>query len=173
MAISSEQLGIEQGIHSDRRIQEAPLPIKHPVAPRFLNPAIRARAKAIVLFPELIGLVLRSYRAKAGMRQVDLAGELQWPQPKISRIERGDSAISVEQLVAIVDVMNVKLPGKGEEPIAHWDVLAKAQRLAEELELLDYATTWCTGPEWPGPEVPVRGEQLQAAIALAHVPFSE
>ena len=149
------------------------MPIKSPVVPRFLNPELRARAKAIVLFPELIGLVLRSYRAKAGMRQVDLAGELQWPQPKISRIERGDSAISVEQLIAIVEVMNAKLPGRGEEPIAHWAVLEKAQKLAEELEIMDYATTWCTGPDWPGPEVPLRGEQLQADIALVRVPFSD
>jgi len=126
----------------------------------------------VVLYTELVGLVLRRYRDLAQLRQTDLAAALEWPQPKVSRLERGDSHLTVEQLQGIVGVLNQSLPLQGEDPIQYWEVLARAEALARDLIDLEYDVTWCSGPEWGEPGVLLRGEQLQAALALAHVPFS-
>jgi transcriptional regulator with XRE-family HTH domain len=125
-----------------------------------------------VLYPELVGLVLRRYRDRAQLRQADLAVELAWAQPKISRLERGDSYLTVDQLQGIVAVLNQKLPLVGEDPIGYWTVLAHADQLAQDLVVLEYDVTFCTGPEWAGAGALLRGDQLRAALALAHVPFS-
>lgn len=148
------------------------MPVKRPVVPRFLNPDQLADATAVVLYPELIGLVLRAYRDRAGWRQSDLADALNWPQPKVSRIERGDAQLSVEQLDAIVETLNAALPLAGEDPIEHWQVLAQARKLADDLSPLGYAITWCSGPEWPGPHPLLRGDRLRGTLSLANVPFS-
>jgi len=130
-------------------------------------------SKGTVLYPELVGLVLRHFRDRAGVLQAQLADQLNWPQPKVSRIERGDAHVSVEQLAGMVEVLNRSLPLQGEDSIAYWTVLARADKLAQDLTGLGYRVTWCSGTEWPGPESLLRGDKLRSAIALAHVPFSE
>jgi predicted XRE-type DNA-binding protein len=148
------------------------VPIKHPIEPRFLPPGPRADALGVVLYLELVGTVLRHHRERANMMQADLASILGWPQPKVSRLERGDSHLAVEQLEAIVSALNEHLPMQGDEPLHYWEVLAGAEKLASDLIDISYDVVWCSGPEWPGPSPLLRGRQLRAALALAHVPFS-
>ena len=147
------------------------MPRKPTTALRFVPPGPNASTRAVVLYPELIGLVLRRYREVVGLRQADLAQDLAWPQPKISRLERGDANLTVPQLDAIISSLNTRLPLAGEDTIQHWDVLARAGRLAKDLLMLDYSVVWCIGSEWYGPEPLLRGDQLKATLALAHVPF--
>lgn len=148
------------------------MPVKPAADPRFIPPGPDSTTRAVALYPELLGLVLRHHRDMARLRQADLADELGWPQPKISRIERGDAQLAVSQLDAMVTVLNRHLHQAGEDSINPWNVLARADRFAHDLIELDYAVTWCIGPEWNGSYSLLRGDQLKAALALAHVPFS-
>jgi len=148
------------------------VPRKRPITPRFVGQSQPEHARDVVLYPELVGLVLRHFRARAKLLQEQLAQQLNWPQPKVSRIERGDSHLSVDQLAALVEVLNRYLPQHGEDEIHYWDVLARADKLARDLADMNYAVTWCSGKEWPGPEPLLRGEQLRSAIGLAQIPFS-
>ena len=148
------------------------MPVKPFQAPRFLPPGPRPTALGVVLYPELVGLVLRQYRNRAQQNQVQVAAALGWPQPKISRLERGDSHLTIQQLEAIVGVLNQHLPLQGEDQISYWHVLQRADKLARDLVDIEYDVTWCSGPEWPGQNPLLRGDQLRAAIDLAHVPFT-
>lgn len=147
------------------------MPRKPNIAPLFVSPGPSAATRAVVLYPELIGLVLRHYRKVARVNQADLARDLAWPQPKISRLERGDAHLTVVQLNAIICALNARLPLAGEERIQQGIVYSRADKFADDLIMLDYAVVWCIGSEWQGPQPLLRGDQLKATLALAHVPF--
>ena len=56
-----------------------------------------------------MGALVSSWRASAGLSQSDLADALSLQQPAISKIETGQSSISVQQLMTILDVCGLKL----------------------------------------------------------------
>lgn len=62
---------------------------------------------AVVSYPALIGAVISRIRKEKGMSQSDLAGAVEVGVSTWSRIESGESALSIEQLVTAADYLDV------------------------------------------------------------------
>ena len=52
--------------------------------------------------------LLRQMRMEAGLRQVDLASELEKPQSYVSKYESGNRNLDIMEVVKICTVLNVK-----------------------------------------------------------------
>lgn len=123
------------------------------------------RAKAhVILVPELIGVVLSLHRARAELRQQDVADALDWPQSMISKLERGDLNMSVDQLDAIAGVIDEGLAELGKGRLQAWMVLRRVEELADTLAEEGYDLVWSTAPTWDEPEAPIRGRRLRDLV---------
>ncbi len=82
-------------------------------------------------YTALVGRVLLGYRSRKGLQQNDLAAALGVTQSAYSRIEQGDTAISISQLRVIGRRLGIA-PG---------DLLREADRLAEQLQVQGVAVS--------------------------------
>lgn len=75
-------------------------------------------------YPAVIGRILEHERKKLGFDQGDVANKLGLTQSAWSRIERGQSGLSMEHLIKISEILNTK-PHK---------IIANADQASEQLE---------------------------------------
>lgn len=66
------------------------------------------RMQPATTYRAILGQGLSELRQRAGLSQEEFAGRMQITQPTWSRIERGRSAISVEQLIQASKILRVK-----------------------------------------------------------------
>jgi transcriptional regulator with XRE-family HTH domain len=125
--------------------------------------ARRPKAK-VILVPELVGVVLSLHRARAELRQQDVADALNWPQSMVSKLERGDLNISVDQLDALTEVIDEGLADLGKGRLQAWMVLRRVEELADELQDEGYDLVWSTAPTWSEPAKPIRGRKLREMV---------
>lgn len=81
----------------------------------------------ILNFPQHLGLHLKSLRKAKGMSQAGLASLLQVTQSRIAAIEKDPSAVSVGQMMAILELLGAQL-------------VLRAQTLPPETALSDAAS---------------------------------
>ncbi len=148
------------------------MPRKRARETRFFEPRPADSVAGVVLIPELLGIILREHRTRAQVRQTELAQALDWPQSVISRVERGDVNLSVEQLDALVGAVGNELVQRGEDPVATRDVLQDVDRRSRDLVDLGYELAWSTGVAWDDPRPLVRGKVLLELLDLTFVPFA-
>ena len=74
-------------------------------------------------YPAVVGYVLAWHRDRAGLTQQDLASEMRMSPSTWSRIERGESALTMDQLAAVATILRTS-PGR---------VLADADTVAGQL----------------------------------------
>lgn len=74
-------------------------------------------------YTALLGRILQYHREHAGFQQADVAASIGIMQPAYSRIEKGDTSITVVQLRAVGKVLNVP----------PWQLLTEAERWTEKL----------------------------------------
>lgn len=67
-------------------------------------------------FPQHLGLHLKSLRKAKGMSQAGLASLLQVTQSRIAAIEKDPSAVSVGQMMAILDLLGAQLVVRAQTP---------------------------------------------------------
>jgi transcriptional regulator with XRE-family HTH domain len=67
-----------------------------------------SETKTVTTYGAILGAVLAQLRATAGLKQIDLAGAVGIGASTWSRIEKGESALSTDQLKLAADVL--KLP---------------------------------------------------------------
>lgn len=60
-------------------------------------------------FPQHLGLHLKSLRKAKGMSQAELASLLQVTQSRVATIEKDPSAVSVRQMMAILELLGAQL----------------------------------------------------------------
>jgi transcriptional regulator with XRE-family HTH domain len=75
-------------------------------------------------YPAILGRVLTEMRSRLGVDQAELASRLGLNQSSWSRIERGETAVNIEQLTQIAEVLRVR-PGT---------IVADADRAKDVLE---------------------------------------
>lgn len=145
------------------------MPRKRDRQDRFFRRRTRRPEAHVILVPELIGTVLALHRRRARMRQVDLADDLDWPQSLVSKLERGDINLSVDQLDAITEAIAVELSGdEGDaSQLRPWEVLRQVDRIAEELMDEGYDLVWSPGPSYERPEELLRGRVLVERVREA------
>lgn len=76
-------------------------------------------------YPAILGRIVAEVRKDRGLGQAELAAGLGLTQSGLSRIERGDTAPTVEQLADIARVLELKSPGQ---------LLALADQAVEDAE---------------------------------------
>lgn len=119
----------------------------------------------VILAYELIGAVLASYRRRTELHQAELADDLDWPQSLISKVERGDVALSIGQLDAIVESLDEDLQDYGDHPgLTPLDVLRRFYEIADRLMEDGYDVVWATGLAWEQQEKLIRGRDLQELV---------
>ncbi len=79
--------------------------------------------KPIIPYTALVGQVILRHRGRLGLHQSDLAAALTVSQSAYSRIEQGDTTISISQLRVVARRLGIR-PG---------DILSEADDLAERL----------------------------------------
>lgn len=62
-------------------------------------------------YPAVVGYVLGWHREQAGLNQQDVAGRMSMSPSTWSRIERGESALTMDQLAAVAEVLDIQ-PGQ-------------------------------------------------------------
>lgn len=87
--------------------------------------------KPTIPYTALVGQVLLRHRGRMGLHQSDLAAALTVSQSAYSRVEQGDTTISISQLRVIARRLGIK-PG---------DILIEADGLAERLRLQGVAVS--------------------------------
>jgi transcriptional regulator with XRE-family HTH domain len=66
------------------------------------------RPAAKVPYTTLVGRLLQHYRQQRGLQQADVAAALGILQPAYSRIEKGDTSITVTQLRIVARALNMR-----------------------------------------------------------------
>ena len=118
----------------------------------------------MILVPELVGVVISLHRVRAELRQQDVADALNWPQSMVSKLERGDLNISVDQLDALTEVIDEGLADLDKGRLQAWMVLRRVEELADELMDEGYDLVWSTATTWSEPVKPIRGKKLRALV---------
>ena len=111
-----------------------------------------------ILMPELIGFAISRCRQRAGVLQEDLAERVNWAQSLVSKLERGDVTVSIEQLHKMTLVINEGLRARGLEKVRPWDLIEDAYDLAHLVRVRGYRVIWSTGPVCKQPAL--RGRKL-------------
>lgn len=142
------------------------MPRKRDRQDRFFRRRARRLEAHVILMPELIGAVLALHRRRAELRQVDLAEDLDWPQSLVSKLERGDVNLSVDQLDAYVEAIADELEGE-EEELRPSRVLRQVDRAADALMEQGFDLVWSTGPAFERPEALLRGAELVELVREA------
>ena len=122
--------------------------------------------KGVILLPEVLGLEIRRHRGAAGLLQMGLAARLNWPQSRVSRMERGDARLGIDQLYAVVYAINAARFEQGDDPLKVHEILERVNDLGQQLVPLDYELVWSAGPEWPDPTRLIRGQTLMHVLGL-------
>lgn len=135
------------------------MPRKRDRQDRIFRRRARRPEAHVILMPELIGAVLTLHRRRAELRQVDLAEALDWPQSLVSKLERGDVNLSVDQLDAYVEAIADELAEDAEE-LRPSRVLRQVDRAADALMEQGFDLVWSTGPTFERPELLLRGAEL-------------
>jgi transcriptional regulator with XRE-family HTH domain len=86
-------------------------------------PATARPPKPTIPYTALVGQVLLRHRGRLGLQQSELAEALNASQPAYSRIEQGDTTLSISQLRAIAHRLGMR-PG---------EILREADSLADQL----------------------------------------
>jgi len=84
--------------------------------------------EGVTTYPAILGRILREKRESLGLEQVEIAERIQISQPTWSRIERGEAAISLDQLVKAAKSFQME-PG---------ELLSQADAAARGLRKLNY-----------------------------------
>jgi transcriptional regulator with XRE-family HTH domain len=107
-----------------------------------------AIAKPSTTYPEIVGQVLQKYRKNKNLDQAALAAKVGITNSALSRIERGGSSVSLDQLAKLSRAL-------GEMPSV---IISDADKVSEALKHAGVEVS---------EEKPGRGKTLVTAIALA------
>ncbi len=79
-----------------------------------------------VPYTALLGRILQYYREQLGLQQIDVAGPLGIMQPAYSRIEKGDTSLTVTQLRIVARTLNMH-PSRILDEADQWTHTLRAQ----------------------------------------------
>ena len=128
---------------SRKKIRRGPRPL--PNTPETNDPGRR------VLFPELLGQVLRLARQSDSVEQVQIARWLDIPTSTVSNLERGALTATVFHMDAFAAALNVlssdiNMPFTERPPWDGWEFHWIASQIARRLEKRGYVLVWATAP---------------------------
>lgn len=120
----------------------------------------------IILWPALLGCILRFIRMSVGLSQADLSIRLDWPQSQLSKVENGEVVTTVEHLARVVGHVNAV--GRATQPrFKVWrpsDVLSLTEEITAELRRRGYVMGWSTVRVYQGAALSVEGEDLHHLV---------
>jgi len=138
-----------------RMTRAAPLP---PLAP----------GARYVLWPELLGAVVRFARESVAATQTEVAAELRVPQGTISRLERGEINMGVYHLDSIASILTNLGANEGENldrvPAEGWQLYAVASRISDRLQADGNVVLWGTPQSIGNPNQYLRSGDLYGVV---------
>ena len=157
------------------------MPRKKDRPPRYrLTKTPRETRQTLILANELMGRIIGKLRRRLEMNQRSFAKELDWPQAMVSKLERGDVAVTWDHVDAVTAVFTrVDLDRRGPryaEERKSWQLFHLADMVADEIEELRrltragdevqaYAILWKTERLINNPERYCRGRALEDLIS--------
>src|ERR1700712_4515879 len=85
-----------------------------------------SRPAAKLTYTALLGQILQHHRQRLGLQQADVAAALGILQPAYSRIEKGDTSITVTQLRIVARTLNMR-PSQILDHADHWTQMLRSQ----------------------------------------------
>lgn len=133
--------------------------------------------EGVILWPALLGCILRQLRMKIDISQIELSRHLDWPQSQLSKVESGEVMTTVEHLMLIVarlnDLRRAQRPVDGIRftPWYASELLANAEDIALELGKKNYHLKWVTVRVYPDTSHLVLGDQLDGLVSEIRTTF--
>lgn len=113
-------------------------------------------SKITTNYPTLIGALIGQMRKDQGISQADFATRIGIGQPTWSKIEKGTSGLSFEQLVRAAELLDTRAS----------ELVRRAEDLAADLERQN-VTVNPTRPDSPSPAMIFLGAAALAALVIA------